>query len=70
MAASIGTQGDTLIPGPPVALFQTQIFGGGFYGSRAQYAVAPDGRFLINVAVDDTTSSPITLLQNWKPPAN
>jgi eukaryotic-like serine/threonine-protein kinase len=31
--------------------------------------VAPDGRFLINVTIDDTNASPITLLLNWKPPS-
>ena len=33
-----------------------------------QYDVARDGRFLINTVLDEA-SSPITLLQNWKPPA-
>jgi hypothetical protein len=36
--------------------------------SRQQYDVAADGRFLINAISDDATSSPITVLQNWKPP--
>jgi hypothetical protein len=34
-------------------------------GARAQYAVAPDGRFLMNVATDDATSAPITIVLNW-----
>jgi len=34
------------------------------------YDVASDGRFLINTVLDDATPAPITLLQNWRPPAN
>jgi hypothetical protein len=33
--------------------------------ARAQYAVAADGRFLMNVAADDAVTSPITIVQNW-----
>ena len=33
---------------------------------KQQYAVAPDGqRFLINVTVDESTASPITIVTNW-----
>jgi serine/threonine protein kinase len=70
MAVAIAVNGSTLEPGTPVALFQTRIFGGGAsVNSRQQYDVAPDGRFLINVTIDDTNASPITLLLNWKPPS-
>jgi hypothetical protein len=34
---------------------------------KQQYAVARDGRFLVNNATEDSASSPITILQNWKP---
>ena len=56
--------------GMPVALFPTRLASGAFvlaagYGARAQYAVAPDGRFLMNVSVDETVTSPITIVQNW-----
>ena len=34
-----------------------------------QYDVARDGRFLINTVLDDAAATPITLIQNWKPPA-
>jgi hypothetical protein len=37
----------------------------GGYLSRAQYGVAPDGRFLLNVTTDDTGAAPITLVVNW-----
>jgi len=70
MAVPIAANGSTLEPGTPIALFQTRIFGGGAnVNARQQYDVARDGRFLINVAIDDASASPITLLLNWKPPA-
>jgi hypothetical protein len=43
--------------------------GGGTLFGRPQYDVAPDGRFLINTVAEDSVSSPITILQNWRPPA-
>ena len=36
---------------------------------RPQYDVARDGRFLINTELQDTSTEPIHLLLNWKPPA-
>ena len=33
---------------------------------NANYDVGSDGRFLINIAVDDLATSPITLILNWK----
>ena len=33
-----------------------------------QYDVTRDGRFLINTVLDEA-AAPITLLQNWTPPA-
>jgi Tol biopolymer transport system component len=68
MAAPITATGTTLEPGAPVALFPTRIFGGGAdNGQGRQYDVTRDGRFLINLL--DDASSPITLIQNWNPPA-
>ena len=54
----------------PVALFPTRLASGANvittgHNSRAQYAVAPDGRFLMNVAADEAVASPITIVQNW-----
>ncbi len=68
MAAPISVKGDSLAVGVPISLFQTQIVGGG----RAQpptfeYAVAPNGRFLINSVTADPPASPMTILLNWKP---
>jgi Tol biopolymer transport system component len=68
MAAPIAVKGAALERGAPVPLFRSRIWGGGTeLGQREQYDVARDGRFLINVTTDDTVTSPITLLQNWKP---
>jgi Tol biopolymer transport system component len=60
----------TLEARAPVALFSTRMATGGNIVStgflaRAQYVVAPDGRFLMNVAADDAVTSPITIVLNW-----
>jgi serine/threonine-protein kinase len=53
-------------PGPPVSLFQTQIYMGGVEQPEGgQYDVAPDGRFLINT-VDQPASTAITVVQHWR----
>ncbi len=69
MAAPIASSGTALQPGLPTALFQPRIAGGGgrLSGTRQQYDVAPDGRFLINVSVDEGTAAPITVITNWNP---
>jgi hypothetical protein len=63
------TETDTAIEiGKPVVLFATRMMGG-FAASfvRAPYAVSRDGRFLFNEPLDDSTSTPITLILNWRP---
>jgi len=68
MAVSITVTGTKLEAGAPVPLFPTRMYGGGAEDQSAQqYDVDRNGRFLINTVLDD--SSPITLIQNWKPPA-
>ena len=72
MAVPIRVAPDThaLEAGAPVALFPTRLANGvniataGFQ-ARAQYAVAPDGRFLMNVTAADAVTSPITVVLNW-----
>ena len=66
MAVPITITGTTFEAGPPTALFQTRIAYGGTSppGVRAEYDVAPDGRFLINSLAEETTS-PIVVVQNW-----
>lgn len=52
--------------GPSSALFKVPLLNGpaAAIGFRAQYDVARDGRFLLNVPVGDTPS-PITVVLNW-----
>jgi hypothetical protein len=60
----------TLEAGAPVPLFSTRfatgsnIVAAGFL-ARAQYAVAPNGQFLVNIAADEAVASPITVVLNW-----
>ena len=65
MAASISAAGASFESGPPRPLFASRIVGGG--AAAREYAVARDGRFLINQAVADATAAPIMLLLNWNP---
>ncbi len=66
----LGPATHTLEAGAPAALFPVRLATGGNipttgFLARAQYAVAPDGRFLMNVAADEAVTSPITIVQNW-----
>ena len=70
MAVAIHIEPDgTLDHSPPVALFPTRLATGANVGvgfrSRPQYAVAPDGRFLMIVPTDDNLVSPISIILNW-----
>ncbi len=67
MAAPIAVAGSGVVPGTPVVLFPTNIFGGGVspQGFR-EYDVAPDGRFLINTELE-SAAAPITPIMNWRP---
>jgi serine/threonine protein kinase len=52
--------------GAPEPLFTTRLANGAnVAGTRAQYAVASDGRFLMNVRIDDDRTAPITVVLNW-----
>jgi len=57
MAVPIVVKGATIEPGRPVVLFQTRIAYGGTSNVHQQYDVAPDGRFLINVAKEEATTT-------------
>jgi Tol biopolymer transport system component len=71
MAAEIHIEADghAVKPGPPVPLFPTRLATGANItvglNARPQYAIAPDGRFLMNVTVDDNVPSPISIILNW-----
>ena len=70
MAVPVTAAGTSFSAGTPLALFPTRIVDGGTLArSRPQYAVACDGRFLINQPVADATAEPITLILNWNPDA-
>lgn len=67
MAAPITATAGGVALGAPVALFQTRVVGGGIDALQArQFDVAPDGRFLINTAVE-AGGAPITIVQHWNP---
>jgi dipeptidyl aminopeptidase/acylaminoacyl peptidase len=61
-----GTDG-SLSAGQPVALFQTPSANAGGIDvySRPQYAVAPDGRFLMNAVIPAPKAPPITVVLDW-----
>jgi Tol biopolymer transport system component len=69
VATHIEPNGPALNPGPPIPLFQTRLATGANitvgFNARPQYAVAPDGRFLMNVTADDNVVSPISIVLNW-----
>src|SRR5262249_40538561 len=67
MAASVSTSGTNFQSEPAVALFQTHMAGGAVNLFRPQYAVARDGRFLINQLAEESSATPITLILNWAP---
>ncbi|HLE36203.1 MAG TPA: hypothetical protein VI699_03550, partial [Candidatus Acidoferrales bacterium] len=69
-AAAVSTSGAAFVAAPPVALFQTHITGGFGNILKHQYAISRDGRFLINQPAEESSTTPITLILNWKPPAN
>jgi len=67
----VAPDGKSLNAGAPVPLFMTRLatgagagIGGGPY-ARANYAVSPDGRFLMNVDTEKPVTSPMTIVLNW-----
>jgi serine/threonine protein kinase/Tol biopolymer transport system component len=69
-AVHVDADGHTPNPDPPIFLFRPRLATGaninsGAALSRPQYAVAPDGHFLMNVTADDNVVSPISIVLNW-----
>ena len=64
MAASITPTGATFA-GVPFTLFSVPLAPGAG-ANKQEYAVSRDGRFLINQRVDASSTTPITLILNWK----
>jgi Tol biopolymer transport system component len=72
MAATIAVnQRKEVEAGDQLALFPARIAGGPVpTPQKHQYAVSADGqRFLLNTMTDESATSPITLVMNWKPPS-
>jgi Tol biopolymer transport system component len=69
MAVPVSLSGSAFDAGAAVALFQAQIVTSSAAAHKPQYAVAHDGRFLINQPIKEATATPITLLVNWNPEA-
>jgi eukaryotic-like serine/threonine-protein kinase len=69
MAVDVNTSGGTVQLGIPKALFRASMLGGtgGATTSSWRWDISPDDqRFLINAALDDAATSPLTLLLNWQ----
>ena len=65
MAASV-TAGASFVAGTPRSLFSVTVVPSPGT-NKQQYAVARDGRFLINEPTEQSSTTPITLILNWKP---
>jgi hypothetical protein len=66
----VGLSDGSIDVGTPVVLFSLRLASGGNILSpgalaRPLYTVAPDGRFLVNEAVEDTDATPLTAVLNW-----
>jgi hypothetical protein len=52
----------------PFALFATNVGSSAINTNRHQYAVSPDGQsFVMNSVLEEASTSPITVILNWKP---
>jgi serine/threonine protein kinase len=68
MAVRVHASGATFDAEAPTALFHTRMVAGGLANLFEQYTVSRDGRFLVNVPADGTTTvAPITCVINWHP---
>jgi WD40 repeat protein len=61
MAVPVERAGDTLRFGAPAPLFRLDVS----RSDEGPYAVASDGRFLVNVATPERENPPITVILNW-----
>jgi Tol biopolymer transport system component len=69
MAVPIKVSGSTFDYGIPQGLFSPRFVSGTIFTiNKPQYDVARDGRFLINQSMEESSTAPITLILNWKPP--
>jgi len=69
MAVGVTASGEKFEHEMPAALFPTHMVSGVAASLKPQYDVWSDGRFLINQPAEESVTTPITLILNWKPPA-
>ncbi len=70
VTVSVAPSGESIDPATPVSLFAARFASGGNVltpGALARplYALAADGRFLLNEAVEDAVTTPLTIVLNW-----
>jgi eukaryotic-like serine/threonine-protein kinase len=68
MAVSVAAVGGTFQPGVPKPLFRAAVLGGtgGGPSSSWRWDISPDGqRFLINTALEEGATAPVTMVLNW-----
>jgi len=62
----IGHDGQTVEAGAPIRLFPARLAtGANVYQGQSQYAVAADGRFLLDISTDTDAAPPISVVLNW-----
>jgi serine/threonine protein kinase len=69
MAVDVNTTGGTIQLGVPKPLFRAPVLGGtgGGASNSWRWDISADGqRFLINTSLEDTATSPVTVLLNWQ----
>lgn len=67
MSVRVKFDGNTVDVGLQQPLFPIRLAAGtNIARGRAQYAAAPDGRFLVNAAVGETSMRPINVVLNWQ----
>ena len=65
MAVAADGSGGAFRAGTPVPLFAPRFAEATVNPFNAQYDVGADGRFLINMTLDEVATAPITLILNW-----
>ena len=63
MAAKLAVAAGSVEPAAATALFPLRLSG----VPKHQYSVGADGRFLVNEVVEDSASSLLTIVVNWRP---
>ena len=62
------SNGKAVEPGTPLGLFTTNVGSTSINTNRQQYAVSLDGQsFVMNSVLGEASTSPITVILNWKP---